>query len=221
MASSSGRKLISTSRRVPPARWLPGASTHDPSGWQVILRNQGVVVLFNRNDRSLAVEAPAVPNASLPSDSAGEADNFGREDGPAFGSCPLCKRPFQAGSREDAVPLFTTRRSYRPLLSSEESNDEVLSTDYFHLLGESHNGSPAPTPEPSRPGTPEIGRHLDSSSFLEGYYSRFFVEVADLGRGMTGTVHLCQHVLNGNTLGYFACKKIPVSCLACSVQDCH
>uniref|UniRef100_V5EZU8 non-specific serine/threonine protein kinase n=1 Tax=Kalmanozyma brasiliensis (strain GHG001) TaxID=1365824 RepID=V5EZU8_KALBG len=49
-----------------------------------------------------------------------------------------------------------------------------------------------------------------TSSEAQGYYARFFVELKRLGRGARGQVFLCQHVLNGNKLGKFAIKKIPV-----------
>ncbi len=51
-------------------------------------------------------------------------------------------------------------------------------------------------------------RGLDASSPAAGYYSRFFVELKKLGRGASGHVYLCQHVLNGNPLGLYAVKKI-------------
>ncbi|PWY99783.1 kinase-like protein [Testicularia cyperi] len=59
----------------------------------------------------------------------------------------------------------------------------------------------------SRGSSPEP---IDHAAEAEGYYSRFFVELKRLGRGARGQVFLCQHVLNGNKLGKYAIKKIPV-----------
>ncbi|ESL07506.1 protein kinase [Trypanosoma rangeli SC58] len=43
-----------------------------------------------------------------------------------------------------------------------------------------------------------------------GYYKRYFREIQKLGNGTFGGVYLCQHVMEGVALGYFALKKIPV-----------
>ncbi|KAI8917492.1 kinase-like domain-containing protein [Powellomyces hirtus] len=51
---------------------------------------------------------------------------------------------------------------------------------------------------------------LHASSFNQGYYDRFFVEERKLGRGLRGSVFLCQHVLDQVPLGQFAVKAIPV-----------
>ncbi|KAJ9475093.1 putative serine/threonine-protein kinase IKS1 [Pseudozyma hubeiensis] len=63
----------------------------------------------------------------------------------------------------------------------------------------SSSGTSTPPPEP-----------LSQTSSAQGYYSRFFIELHQLGRGARGTVYLCQHVLNGNKLGKYAVKKVPV-----------
>lgn len=39
---------------------------------------------------------------------------------------------------------------------------------------------------------------------------RFFVEEGELGRGGKGVVLLVKHVLDGVSLGHFACKRVPV-----------
>ncbi|KAJ3158448.1 putative serine/threonine-protein kinase iks1 [Geranomyces michiganensis] len=52
--------------------------------------------------------------------------------------------------------------------------------------------------------------NLHASSFNQGYYDRFFVEERKLGRGLRGSVFLCQHVLDQVPLGQFAVKAIPV-----------
>ncbi|BGP34960.1 putative serine/threonine-protein kinase iks1 [Rhodotorula toruloides] len=54
------------------------------------------------------------------------------------------------------------------------------------------------------------GEHLDQSQMNEGYFARFFEEVQLLGKGGQGAVYLVRHVLNGEALGLYACKKISV-----------
>lgn len=114
-----------------------------------------------------------------------------------------------------AVP----RRLQQESRAAQTAADHI-STNYFGILSESHHNSPRTlSPVNSRPGTPVVAEitstrsasGLDASSFQDGYYARFFVELEMLGRGMTGSVYLCQHMLSGNKLGLFACKKIPVS----------
>ena len=51
---------------------------------------------------------------------------------------------------------------------------------------------------------------LSQAAFNQGYYQRFFKEGRRLGRGAGGSVHLCQHVLDGVPLGEYAVKKVPV-----------
>lgn len=58
--------------------------------------------------------------------------------------------------------------------------------------------------------TNEYHHHIPSNTMNQGYYQRFFVEGELLGRGARGTVHLTSHVLQGEELGKFAIKKIPV-----------
>ncbi|OMJ16578.1 putative serine/threonine-protein kinase iksA, partial [Smittium culicis] len=51
---------------------------------------------------------------------------------------------------------------------------------------------------------------LSESSFNHGYYKRFFQQGKKLGRGLRGSVYLCQHVLDNVFLGEYAVKKVAV-----------
>ena len=51
---------------------------------------------------------------------------------------------------------------------------------------------------------------ISSNAFSQGYFKRFFVEESELGRGGKGVVLLVKHVLDGVSLGYYACKRVPV-----------
>ncbi|KAK8217561.1 putative serine/threonine-protein kinase iks1 [Zalaria obscura] len=55
---------------------------------------------------------------------------------------------------------------------------------------------------------PEHG--ISGSSFLPDYFRKFFREKRELGRGGRGVVLLVEHLLDGVSLGEFACKRIPV-----------
>ncbi|GAA5821418.1 hypothetical protein JCM10212_002337 [Sporobolomyces blumeae] len=100
---------------------------------------------------------------------------------------------------------------------------------YFQLLSEANSLANTPTPTgrtaasyDGRTGTD--GRSADAadaarashesplnhSQLNEGYYAKFFEQVQLLGKGGQGSVYLVRHVLNGEALGLYACKKIPV-----------
>ncbi|KAK9453016.1 kinase-like protein, partial [Dipodascopsis uninucleata] len=65
--------------------------------------------------------------------------------------------------------------------------------------------------EPSFSGGSNNGREgISSSAFTQGYFNQFFIIERELGRGGRGAVYLVEHVLDGVSLGEFACKKIPV-----------
>uniref|UniRef100_A0A060TC74 non-specific serine/threonine protein kinase n=1 Tax=Blastobotrys adeninivorans TaxID=409370 RepID=A0A060TC74_BLAAD len=53
-------------------------------------------------------------------------------------------------------------------------------------------------------------RSISESAFSPGYFEKFFVSKAQLGRGSRGAVYLVEHVLDGVSLGLFALKKVPV-----------
>lgn len=228
MARTSRQHLIGPAYRIERSRRLPSSLHED---WEVVLRNaNGVVVLYDRTQGTFTIESPAVPSprsvedgrALLRDSEEEEAQNDHANRSTSsrpgftqqqdfFGACPLCRRPYSQGSfqRRASPPII-------PLPPLESGVNEHISSNYFRLLSESLQPSPEVTPAPSRPGTPtfpEISSTLDDSSFLEGYYHRFFNEITHLGKGSNGSVFLCQHVLNGNPLGYFACKKIAVSAL--------
>jgi hypothetical protein len=202
-------------------------SSRNPEDWHVVLRSyQGVIVRYHRGQRALAVETrnplglTTSPRHHSPPLPASEGSH-GRET-----LCPFCKRSLHEQHSNTSGRGSNSRSNSGSGLDHAFYNADLprlpagtgpghLSTDYFHLLSEAHENSlDYATPEPSRPSTPvptEINHGLDDSAFSEGYYHRFFNEISLLGRGMTGSVWLCQHVLNGNPIGLFACKKIPVS----------
>lgn len=212
------------------------ASTHaavvplsNPEEWPVVLRSyQGVIVRYNRGQRALTVETRnSLGLVASPGGSSSPplATSHGRDNA----ACPFCRRPLQESSSAGVGAsrsnsggdgglghgFYNNFGSSVPRLADRQSPGD-FSTDYFQLLSEAHQNSPSfATPEPSRPGTPvfaeiNLNAGLDESAFSEGYYQKFFNELGLLGRGMSGSVYLCQHVLNGNPIGLFACKKIPV-----------
>lgn len=82
--------------------------------------------------------------------------------------------------------------------------------------GSSDLGSSSSSSLSSHAGTEESRARRDSSqgissgAFTQGYFKKFFVEESVLGRGGKGVVLLVKHVLDGVSLGYYACKRVPV-----------
>lgn len=61
------------------------------------------------------------------------------------------------------------------------------------------------------------GHGISSAAFSPKYFEKFFVTERELGRGGKGVVLLVRHVLDGVSLGNFACKRVPVGML---VKSC-
>ncbi|KAE8352904.1 kinase-like domain-containing protein [Aspergillus coremiiformis] len=65
-----------------------------------------------------------------------------------------------------------------------------------------------PTSEPS--GRAPTSQGISSAAFTPNYFKKFFVEEGILGKGGKGVVLLVKHVLDGVSLGHYACKRVPV-----------
>lgn len=143
--------------------------------------------------------------------------------------CPYCHRPLRRESESHGQDHHT---------SSADVAAGFVNPDYFRMLGQSllepENSFSPPSPrkrlvQPARhrrnssantgpdlefvddsPRPLPLPSGISSSSFSPNYFERFFVEERELGRGGKGVVLLVKHVLDGVTLGHFACKRVPV-----------
>ncbi|KAJ8100371.1 kinase-like domain-containing protein [Lipomyces tetrasporus] len=137
-------------------------------------------------------------------------------------ACPYCGRgaspiPDHNGARERHSPLVESDDLDGRVRSDRTFVDRL----YFKLL---QDASVTSSPSQSRSGTPIFGTSsssalpevhsaksgISSAAYSQGYFERFFVTERELGRGGRGAVYLVEHVLDGVSLGQFACKKIPV-----------
>jgi serine/threonine protein kinase len=99
------------------------------------------------------------------------------------------------GSTESSVPPSPRRRLVQP--------------------GQSGRDSPAQPPPNaefvgSSPAPPSATNGISPSAFSQDYFKNFFVEEGVLGQGGRGVVLLVRHVLHRHSVGYFACKRVPV-----------
>lgn len=143
--------------------------------------------------------------------------------------CPYCHRPLRREGES---------RGQDHHAASADVAAGFVNPDYFRMLGrsllESDNSFGPPSPrkrlvQPTRhhrnssantvpdlelidtsSGSVPSPSGISSSSFSPNYFTRFFVEERELGRGGKGVVLLVKHVLDGVTLGHFACKRVPV-----------
>lgn len=141
--------------------------------------------------------------------------------------CPTCHQPLRGerrnGSQEHSGP-------------EPSQSGGFVHRDYFRLhqsLYGSPNSTAPPSPrrklvEPVRhpissPGSPEQRAYVDSppaspaappgiseTAFSPGYFQRCYVVDKELGKGGKGVVLLVTHLLDGNEIGQFACKRVPV-----------
>ncbi|GJN93231.1 hypothetical protein Rhopal_006278-T1 [Rhodotorula paludigena] len=153
-----------------------------------------------------------------PSDHAADTEDEDELDDETEEAFPLLPPP-ELSLDDD----FADGASPRAGRAEADDNDEWVSSlpvaaesasSYFGLLGEAHSlaSSPATTRAlpPADQGKAREAERLDERQMNEGYFGRFFEEVQLLGKGGQGSVYLVRHVLNGEALGLYACKKIPV-----------
>ncbi|KAI2641065.1 kinase-like protein [Xylaria nigripes] len=141
--------------------------------------------------------------------------------------CPTCKRPLRSSSPD---------RHYDIPSQHEPS---WVDPQYFRMLQAGHNDQSDPQnqqsssnpvrcltqplpPSGDEMGTvddvefvsstsaPREGARIRRDAFSPNYFTRFFVEERELGRGGKGVVLLVRHEIDGCPLGHFACKRVPV-----------
>ena len=62
----------------------------------------------------------------------------------------------------------------------------------------------------SPPASPATPPGISEAAFSPGYFQRCYVVEKELGQGGKGVVLLVTHLLDGNEIGHFACKRVPV-----------
>ncbi len=104
------------------------------------------------------------------------------------------------GSRETPAPPSPRRRLVEPV-RYQESPGTPPQTTYRD----------SPLPSPSSAGNRENeATGISISAFSQGYFKTFYRVEKELGKGGKGVVFLVTHILDGNPIGDFACKRVPV-----------
>ena len=148
------------------------------------------------DERMGSVESQAPMDEREDDDSPGVAESVQRT---------LCLGPVRL--LPALLPPSAAESDYVAKCADDESSADEESLD---ASGPSWSLSPASVTATDS-GTAAGGTTgLQSSSFVTGYYDRFFVRVRKLGSGSYGAVYLTYHMLEGVQLGHYACKIIPV-----------
>ncbi|KAL7284149.1 hypothetical protein ACG7TL_001430 [Trametes sanguinea] len=164
----------------------------DPE-WQPILHVQNQVVLYNPTSHALSIQTHSRPSTRLLT---------------RGGLCPYCHRALSGGDDRE-------RHGEEGSIDSDVEDIERNSDrapNYFQLLEMANESSrpSSPTSAHASEAPSEGPSAFRADNMAEGYFKAFFQEVCRLGMGANGSVYLCQHVLDGNPLGYFAVKKVAV-----------
>ncbi|KAL4815415.1 kinase-like domain-containing protein [Aspergillus spinulosporus] len=173
---------------------VPYSSSND-----VVLRHDGSVVVYDPVSRQLVLQ------------DAKEAEQHDNDP-----QCPYCRRPLRdENSGQDnhhprTQPEFVNPEYFRMLHNSlpPASVDSATAQPQSRRLVQ-----PALADSPSSgSGQSRIpnGHGISSAAFTQNYFKRFFVEESVLGKGGKGVVLLVKHVLDGVSLGHYACKRVPV-----------
>ncbi|EOD43747.1 hypothetical protein GTA08_BOTSDO11926 [Neofusicoccum parvum] len=182
---------------------------------EIVLRHGQAVVVYDERSRQLSLRA-----RSSPSDVELANPN-----------CPYCHRPLRDEARspgedghDDTDHGFVNPEYFRMLhhsrpgseSSSRQPSPQRRPPPARRALRQTSGGSDIGTPPPgaefvgSTPATPAAAHGISSAAFSQNYFKQFFVEEGELGRGGKGVVLLVRHVLDGVSLGHFACKRVPV-----------
>ncbi|CUS08599.1 unnamed protein product [Tuber aestivum] len=193
----------------------------------VVLRHQQTLVVYDPQSRQLALcEAssplsPPAPVEFCPLCKRPLGDDSHREDGSPDRSAPGMGHRTSGSMAESG---FVDQEYFRMLGSGMPVTDEP---------GEPEAAMRRQPPSPTRRrlpraeveeededgdmdeelvagSAPPAAGGISEAAFSPKYFERFFVIEKELGRGGTGVVLLVRHLLDGVSLGHFACKRVPV-----------
>lgn len=135
-------------------------------------------------------------------------------------NCPYCHRPMrdangtrnihQVGPGPGTAPEFINPNYFRMLRDSLPSSAGSSHSPSPHR-GFTHPALPdGPTSDPGSSRSAPPAQGISSAAFAPNYFQKFFVEEKVLGKGGKGVALLVNHVLDGVSLGHYACKRVPV-----------
>ncbi|KAI1170694.1 kinase-like domain-containing protein [Nemania sp. FL0916] len=174
---------------------------------QIVLRHRNALVVRDHASQRLEIRGAPVaecPTCKRPLRSASPDRHFDvPQQHHESWVDPQYFRMLQAGhdehvDRRNGQPSHHVRRLTQPTLPSGESTFEAT----IETVDDAEFVSSA--------SAPQEGARIRRDAFSPNYFTRFFVEERELGRGGKGVVLLVRHEIDGCPLGHFACKRVPV-----------
>ncbi|KAG8897498.1 putative serine/threonine-protein kinase iks1 [Tulasnella sp. 403] len=177
---------------------IPISDTRTAPEWRPIFEASNQVVLYNPASHALTVTSTSSSILASPNPPGPVVVPHTAKD---VVQCPYCHKPLSDDTADVPYPRDHFERH-------DEQSSRVA--NYFHLLAAVNESSRPASPYPNARQTPKEGEPLGRANMAQGYFTAFFREVKRLGMGANGTVLLCEHVLDGNSLGRYAVKKVAV-----------
>ncbi|KAH8899164.1 kinase-like protein [Thozetella sp. PMI_491] len=180
---------------------------HPREGNEIVLRHRNAIVVRDRASRRLEIrglQLAECPTCHQPLRSSSAERHF---DPPVEHESyvdPDYFRMLRAGRGRADVhtrpPSSPIRRLVEPVPVTSDASDGRECDDVTVEEAEFVSSTPAV----------QEGSRIRREAFSPNYFSTFFIEERELGRGGKGVVLLVRHEIDGCSLGHFACKRVPV-----------
>lgn len=188
-----------------------------PTHREVVLRHNDAVVIYDPQSQQLVRTSPGqlelaeCPTCHQPlrrerrtsnhDHGSPESNSPSRFVHPAY--FPLHQSLY--GSRDSSAPPSPRRKLVEPVRQQESPPIAAARAPYR----ENSPSSPSPGVGVGISRDKEA-TGISISAFSPGYFATFYVVEKELGKGGKGIVFLVTHILDGNPIGAFACKRVPV-----------
>ncbi|KAK4217449.1 autophagy-related protein 22 [Rhypophila decipiens] len=177
---------------------------HTREGREIVLRHRDAIVVRDPLSQRLEIrdlQLTECPTCHQPLRSSSPERHFDSPDQHESYVNPEYFRMLRADSEgrmhaPSHPPSSPIRRLVHPVTAIDDHEDDVSISD-----AEFVSSVPAPSHE---------GGRIRREAFSPNYFNTFFTEERELGRGGKGVVLLVKHHIDGCSLGYFACKRVPV-----------
>ncbi|KAK4464338.1 kinase-like domain-containing protein [Cladorrhinum samala] len=181
---------------------------HPHEGREIVLRHHNAIVVRDPTSQRLMIRGlqltecptchqplrPSSPDRHFDSHSSSRHETY--VDPEYFRMLRASAGSHGRTAAQQRPPSSPIRRLVEPVPAAVSDDDGVEGTPNAEFV------SSVPAPQP--------GGRIRREAFSPNYFSSFFMEERELGRGGKGVVLLVRHEIDGCFLGEFACKRVPV-----------